>query len=62
MLDVLFAVALGEGFFSGMYELKDKIVTGAVWTAGVDGQNFFRFIHAFLIVLFSWLHYRRATG
>jgi hypothetical protein len=33
--DILFAVALGEGFITGMYECKKQIVNGEVFSIAV---------------------------
>jgi hypothetical protein len=61
VLDVLFAVALGEGFIGGIYEFKDALISGEVLGLGPTGQGFYRVLLGFLIILLSWLHYRRST-
>lgn len=61
VLDVLYAVALGEGFIAGVHQFKGALVTGEVLTLGDTGQGFYRLLLAFLIVILSWLYYRRST-
>ena len=60
-MDVLYAVALGEGFFSGIYSLKDQMSSGEVLTLGLAGQGLYRALLGFLIIILSWLHYRTST-
>ena len=57
VLDILFAVALGEGFITGMYEYKDLLVAGEVFTFGETGQGLFRILISFVIIILSWLHF-----
>ena len=61
VLDVLYAVALGEGFIAGVHQFKDELITGELLALGESGQGFYRVLLAFLIVILSWLHYRRST-
>jgi hypothetical protein len=61
VLDVLFAVALGEGFIGGLYEFKDALISGEVLSLGATGQSFYRVLLGFVLILLSWLHYRSKT-
>ena len=61
VLDVLFAVALGEGFLAGINQYKSQIITGDVFALDATGQGFWRVLLSFLIIILSWLHFRRST-
>lgn len=61
VLDILFAVALSEGFISGIYEYKDLLVSGEIFTWGAPGQGLYRILLGFLIIILSWLHFRSET-
>ena len=61
VLDILFAVALGEGFITGLYEYKSDLLSGAVFTFAEPGQGMFRILLTFLIIILSWLHFRSST-
>lgn len=59
VVDVLYAVALGEGFFSSMHQLKARILSGDFEIFGTGGQGLYRVLLGFLIIVLSWVHYRR---
>ena len=61
VLDILFAVALGEGFITGMYEYKDLLISGEVFTFADPGQGLYRILLTFLIIILSWIHFRSDT-
>lgn len=61
VIDVLFAVALGEGVLSALNQFKDELVSGEVFALGAAGQGMYRVFLAFLIILLSWLQYRQST-
>jgi hypothetical protein len=61
VIDVLFAVALGEGVFSGLNRFSDEVVSGEVFALGSASRGTYRVFLAFLLILLSWLHYRRST-
>ncbi len=54
VLDVLYAVALGEGFISGIYGLKAQIISGEILMFAEAGQELCRVLLAF-VVLFALL-------
>ena len=60
VVDILFAVALGEGFFAAVYGIREKIVAGQFLLTGSGGQTLARVLLGFLIIIISWLYYRRA--
>jgi len=59
VIDVIYAVVLGEGFFSGMYEIKEELMTGQIELLGTGGQSLYRVLLGLFIVILSWLYYRR---
>ena len=61
ILDVLFAVALGEGYLEGIAQNREQILSGAAFTLGPPGQDLYRVALAFLVILLSWIYYRRTT-
>lgn len=61
VVDVLFAVALGEGFFAAIYGIRDEIVVGQFLLVGAGGQTLSRVLLGFIIIIVSWLYYRRAV-
>lgn len=61
VVDILFAVALGEGFFAAIYGIKEEINAGHFLLVGSGGQILSRVLLSFLIIIVSWLYYRRAV-
>ena len=61
VLDILFAVALGEGFITGIYEYKAPLLSGEVFASTELSQGFCRVLLSFLIIILSWLHFRSTT-
>lgn len=61
VVDVLFAIALGEGFFAAMYGIREEIVVGQFLLFGTGGQTLLRVLLGFIIIIVSWLFYRRAV-
>lgn len=61
VVDVLFAVALGEGFFAAMYGIREEVVAGQFLLLGTGGQTLSRVLLGFVIIIVSWLFYRRAV-
>ena len=59
VVDVLYAVALGEGFFSAIYSLREELAAGEFLLTGAGGQTLARVLLGFLIIIVSWLYYRR---
>lgn len=53
VLDVLYAVALGEGFISGIYGLKDQIISGEILMFGAAGQELCRVLLGFVVIILS---------
>jgi hypothetical protein len=60
ILDVLYAVALGEGFLWGASAIREGLASGAFAAPGALPQAVGRILLAFLIIMLSWVHYRRA--
>jgi len=60
VVDVLYAVALGEGFFAAIYSLREELASGQFLLLGAGGQTLARVLLGFLIIIVSWLFYRRA--
>lgn len=60
VVDVLYAVALGEGFFAAVYGLREEVAAGQFLIQGSGGQTLARVLLGFLIIIVSWLFYRRA--
>lgn len=60
VVDILFAVALGEGFFSAIDGVRDNIAAGQFLLFGSGGQTMARLLLGFLLIILSWLYYRRA--
>jgi hypothetical protein len=61
VVDVLYAVALGEGFFAAMYGIREDLVAGEFLPFGAGGQTLSRVLLGIFIVIVSWLYYRRAV-
>jgi len=61
VVDVLYAVALGEGFFAAVSEIKEALAADHFLLLGSEGQTFFRAGLAFFIIIVSWLYYRKAV-
>lgn len=61
VVDILYAVALGEGFFAAIYGIKEELVAGQFQLFGAGGQTLLRILLGFLIIIVSWLYYRRAV-
>ena len=61
ILDILFAVALGEGYLEGIAQNREQILSGAAFTLGPPGQDLYRVALAFLVILLSWIYYRSTT-
>jgi hypothetical protein len=59
ILDVLYAVALGEGFMWGMSQIRDDVLSGMVLKSHAVAQTLGRILLGFLIIILSWLYYRR---
>ena len=59
VVDVLYAVALGEGFFSALYSVREELAAGQFLLAGAGGQTLARVLLGFSIIIVSWLFYRR---
>jgi hypothetical protein len=59
ILDVLYAVALGEGFMWGMSQIRDDVLSGMVLQSHAVAQTLGRILLGFLIIILSWLYYRR---
>jgi hypothetical protein len=59
ILDVLYAVALGEGFMWGMSGIRDDVVSGMVLQSHETAQTLCRILLGFVIIILSWLYYRR---
>lgn len=60
VVDILYAVALGEGFFAAIYGLREELAAGEFLLIGAGGQTLARVLLGFLIIIVSWLFYRRA--
>lgn len=60
VVDILYAVALGEGFFAAIYGLREELAAGQFLLIGAGGQTLARVLLGFLIIIISWLFYRRA--
>ena len=60
VVDVLYAIALGEGFFAAIYSLREEFAAGQFLLIGAGGQTLARVLLGFLIIIVSWLIYRRA--
>ena len=60
VVDILYAVALGEGFFAAIYGLREELTAGQFLLIGTGGQTLARVLLGFLIIIISWLFYRRA--
>ena len=61
VVDILYAVALGEGFFAAIYGIKEQAMSGQFQLFGAGGQTLLRVMLGFLIIIVSWLYYRRAV-
>lgn len=61
ILDILFAVALGEGYLEGVAQNREQILSGAAFSLGPAGQDLYRVALAFLVILLSWIYYRSTT-
>ena len=61
MLDILFAIAIGEGTIWGVQEYRDVIVSGEILTSPDAAQGLVRVLLGFLLIILSWLHFRRST-
>lgn len=59
VVDILYAIALGAGFTIGIYDFKERLIALEVFTAAETGQSFCRITLAFLVIIASWLHYKR---
>lgn len=60
VVDVLYAIALGEGFFASISEIKQLLMAGQFLLFGAGGQRLSRVALGFLVIIVSWLYYRRA--
>ena len=60
VVDVLYAVALGEGFFVAVNGIKEGLAAGQFALFDASGQTLFRVLIGFLIIILSWLFYRKA--
>lgn len=60
VVDVLYAIALGEGFFAAISEIKQLLAADQFLLLGAGGQTLSRVALGFLIIVVSWLYYRRA--
>ena len=61
VLDILFAVAIGEGTIWGVQEYRDLLVSGELFSVPDAAQGFVRVLLGFLLIILSWLHFRRST-
>jgi hypothetical protein len=56
VVDILYAVAIGEGFFAAMYDLRSPLLADGV--TSVDLTALARSALAFLLIIMSWVRYR----
>ena len=61
VVDILYAVALGEGFFAAVYRVREEIIAGQFALVGTGGQTLLRVLLGFLVIIISWVYYRRAV-
>ena len=59
VVDVLYAVALGEGFFAAIYSFREEVAADQFVLIGAGGQTLARVLLGFFIIIVSWLFYRR---
>ena len=59
ILDVLFAIALGEGFLTAVSDFKPAMVGEDFLSNVVAVQHLARILISFVIIILSWIHFRR---